>query len=283
MLTYLSLVNQIKTEPFGLGPSNLVHMLAMTRGQHVLLFKTRDQRVARSHIANYNVTFFLNSPVAHILQRLRCSFSLAAVIWRSSDILGCGERVPGFEPRSRRRENCFSTNDVAIDVANCALPGKVMLWSHCPEVRTLTNENGRFHNEIKWYSIFNLGFVAFRTKASSWSLDVYMLIFTLWNIFGKFTVMKFMRWILIKEKVRTFGMRICTSEIFSRKSGFFVVFLYFLWRLHGIELRRNTSWPASECLGSVRCLGCYIYPARGTVYLAVIPSYSRYSIDVTTR
>ena len=35
-------------------------------------------------------------------------------------------------------------NDVAIDVAKCALPGKVMQWSPCPEVHTLTNENGRY-------------------------------------------------------------------------------------------------------------------------------------------
>ena len=32
-------------------------------------------------------------------------------------------------------------NDIAIDVARCALPGKVM---PCPKVRTLTNENGRY-------------------------------------------------------------------------------------------------------------------------------------------
>ena len=32
-------------------------------------------------------------------------------------------------------------NDVAIDVAKCALPSKVMQWSPCPEVCTLTNEN----------------------------------------------------------------------------------------------------------------------------------------------
>ena len=35
-------------------------------------------------------------------------------------------------------------NDVAIDVAKCALPGKVMQWSPCPEVRTLINEDGRY-------------------------------------------------------------------------------------------------------------------------------------------
>ena len=35
-------------------------------------------------------------------------------------------------------------NNVAIDIAKCALPGKVMQWSPCPEVRTLTNENGRY-------------------------------------------------------------------------------------------------------------------------------------------
>ena len=35
-------------------------------------------------------------------------------------------------------------NDVAIDVAQRALPGKVMQWSPCLELRTLTNENGRY-------------------------------------------------------------------------------------------------------------------------------------------
>ena len=34
-------------------------------------------------------------------------------------------------------------NDVAIGVAKCALIGKVMQRSPYPEVRTLTNENGR--------------------------------------------------------------------------------------------------------------------------------------------
>ena len=33
---------------------------------------------------------------------------------------------------------------VAYAVAKCAVPGKVMQGSPCPEVRTLTNENGRF-------------------------------------------------------------------------------------------------------------------------------------------
>ena len=31
--------------------------------------------------------------------------------------------------------------DVTIDIAKCALPGKVMQRSHCMEVRILTNEN----------------------------------------------------------------------------------------------------------------------------------------------
>ena len=34
--------------------------------------------------------------------------------------------------------------DVAIDVAKCALLGKVMQLSPCPEVRTLTNGNGHY-------------------------------------------------------------------------------------------------------------------------------------------
>ena len=37
------LVNTIQTEPFQLGPSNLVHLLLMTRGQILLFFKVRGQ------------------------------------------------------------------------------------------------------------------------------------------------------------------------------------------------------------------------------------------------
>ena len=88
----LNLVNMIQTEPFKLGPSNLVHILLMKRGWHLLISKVRGQR-SRSHtiylllslehkvkpfyIANYDVIFLLDSPVGRILQRLRwscCSF-----------------------------------------------------------------------------------------------------------------------------------------------------------------------------------------------------------------
>ena len=44
----LNIVNTIQTELFKLGPSNLVHILLMTRGQHLLIFKVRGQR-SRSH------------------------------------------------------------------------------------------------------------------------------------------------------------------------------------------------------------------------------------------
>ena len=40
----LNLVNTIQTEPFQLGPSNLVHRLLMTRGRHLLTFKVMGQR-----------------------------------------------------------------------------------------------------------------------------------------------------------------------------------------------------------------------------------------------
>ena len=42
-------VNMIQTEPFQLGPSNLVHILLMIRGRHLLIFKVRGQR-SRSHV-----------------------------------------------------------------------------------------------------------------------------------------------------------------------------------------------------------------------------------------
>ena len=38
------LVNTIETEPFQLGPSNLVYTLLMTRGRTLLIFKVRGQR-----------------------------------------------------------------------------------------------------------------------------------------------------------------------------------------------------------------------------------------------
>ena len=44
----IKLVNTIQIEPFQLGPSNLVHLLLMTRGQTLLIFKVRGQR-SRSH------------------------------------------------------------------------------------------------------------------------------------------------------------------------------------------------------------------------------------------
>ena len=40
----LNLVNRIQTEPFQLGPLNLVHILLMTRGQHLLIFKVMGKR-----------------------------------------------------------------------------------------------------------------------------------------------------------------------------------------------------------------------------------------------
>ena len=41
----LNLVNTIQTEPFQLGPSNLVHILLMTRGRTLLIFKGHGSKV----------------------------------------------------------------------------------------------------------------------------------------------------------------------------------------------------------------------------------------------
>ena len=46
----------------------------------------------------------------------------------------------------------FDVN-VAIGVAQWALPGKVMQGSPCPEMRTLTNENGRYIMKLNDISI----------------------------------------------------------------------------------------------------------------------------------
>ena len=45
---FLNLVKMIQTELFQLGPSNLIHILLMTRGRHLLISKVRGQRL-RSH------------------------------------------------------------------------------------------------------------------------------------------------------------------------------------------------------------------------------------------
>ena len=47
-------------------------------------------------------------------------------------------------------------NDVAIDVAKRSLPGKVVQWSPCPEVRTLTNENGRYMIKLNGCDVIRL-------------------------------------------------------------------------------------------------------------------------------
>ena len=44
-------------------------------------------------------------------------------------------------------------NDVAINVAKCALPGKVMQGSPCLEARALTNENGRYIMKLNDFQI----------------------------------------------------------------------------------------------------------------------------------
>ena len=49
------LVNTIQTEPFELGLSNLVHLLLMTRGWTLLIFKVRGQR-SRSHATHCYLT-----------------------------------------------------------------------------------------------------------------------------------------------------------------------------------------------------------------------------------
>ena len=57
------------------------------------------------------------------------------------------------------------SNDVAIDVAKCNRPGKVMQGSHCLKVRTLTNENGRYIMTLNDIDIINICLMIF------WSID----------------------------------------------------------------------------------------------------------------
>ena len=52
-------------------------------------------------------------------------------------------------------------NDVTFDVAKRSLPGKVMQWSPCLEVHTLTNENGRYMIKLN-DSLITTCFVTFQ-------------------------------------------------------------------------------------------------------------------------
>ena len=77
----------IQIDLFQLGPSNLMHILFMTRG-YLLIFKVMGQghtkhcyytlltRFNPFYIANYIVISALNSPVGRILQRWCCSCSV---------------------------------------------------------------------------------------------------------------------------------------------------------------------------------------------------------------
>ena len=51
-------------------------------------------------------------------------------------------------------------NNLAIDIAKCTLPGKVMQTSPCQAVCTLTDENGRYEG----MTIVLLTFLSQRTK-----------------------------------------------------------------------------------------------------------------------
>ena len=74
-------------------------------------------------------------------------------------------------------------NDVAIDVAKCSLPDKVMQWSPCLEVPTLTNENRRYmiklndmeisYNSVKRVKFGNKVDISNRVKnwCNVWSME----------------------------------------------------------------------------------------------------------------
>ena len=51
----LNLVNTIQTEPFQLGPSNLVHILFMIRGRHLLIFKVGVKGQGHTYILMLNL------------------------------------------------------------------------------------------------------------------------------------------------------------------------------------------------------------------------------------
>ena len=69
-------------------------------------------------------------------------------------------------------------NDVAIDVAKFSLSGKVMQWSPCPEVRTLTNENGRYMSKLNNYTIYFPSMEVFHSHDFTWRNFLLPLRFT---------------------------------------------------------------------------------------------------------
>ena len=58
-------------------------------------------------------------------------------------------------------------NKVAIDVAQCARPGKVIQCSPCPEVRTLTNET-----KEKYQGMFKIQKSGDKTSSGEIGLDI---------------------------------------------------------------------------------------------------------------
>ena len=72
----LNLVNMIQTEPFKLGPSNLVHILLMARGWHLLTFKVRGQTLLNCQLWCYFPLKFTRwayfATLALLLYLIRC-------------------------------------------------------------------------------------------------------------------------------------------------------------------------------------------------------------------
>ena len=74
-----NLLNMIKTEPFQLGPSNLVHILFMARGQTLLIFKVMGQRSRSRYTLLLNLVNMIQtepfqpgqSDLVHILLMIR--------------------------------------------------------------------------------------------------------------------------------------------------------------------------------------------------------------------
>ena len=74
----LNLINRIQTEPFKLGPSNLVHILLMTRGRHLLISKVRGHR-SRSYIRYTLLLNLVNTIQTEPLQLINKTFKLGTL------------------------------------------------------------------------------------------------------------------------------------------------------------------------------------------------------------
>ena len=137
------------------------------------------------------------------------------------------------------------SNDVVIDVAKCALPGKVMQWSPCPEVRTLTNENGRYIMKFNDNVFYEENMCS---SAAHWKCPILQNTFKAFNICCIFGVqIVFYTWTNVLEHVQTFSTW-CSNSVLPGENVQYLVFKQCSFPLNTMVFNITEHVQGVQCL-----------------------------------